>query len=211
MMRRWTLLLLFALGGLALPLRAGEVLVFAAASLRDALRELGEGYEKAGGDKVQFNFEASSLLARQLLNGAPADLFASADEAQMERLARAKLLLPKAVPNGVYARQYFEKLKLWRVINYKLIPAENVRASLAAVEAGNADVAIVYKSDLSISKKVRLLFEVPLAEGPAIRYPFSVLNVGKNPEGGRRFLDYLNSDASQAVFQRYGFLIPGKP
>ena len=72
----------------ALPLRAAEVTVFAAASLSDALKEIAANYEKQSGDKIIFNFGASSTLARQIEAGAPADLFFSADEAQMDRLAK---------------------------------------------------------------------------------------------------------------------------
>lgn len=68
----------------------------AAASLADAMKEIGAAYEKESGDKVQFNFGASSLLARQIEQGAPADLFFSADEAKMDDLEKKGLLLPGA-------------------------------------------------------------------------------------------------------------------
>jgi molybdate transport system substrate-binding protein len=58
-----------------------EVTVFAAASLTDALREIGKHYEKQSADKVLFNFAASSMLDRQIEEGAPADVFFSADVA----------------------------------------------------------------------------------------------------------------------------------
>lgn len=74
--------------------RAAELTVHAAASLTDALRELAPLYEKASGDKLSFNFGASSALARQIQEGAPADVFFSADEAKMDTLEKAGLLLP---------------------------------------------------------------------------------------------------------------------
>ena len=48
-----------------------EVNVYAAASLTDAMKEIGTTYEKQTGDKISFNFAASSLLARQILERAP--------------------------------------------------------------------------------------------------------------------------------------------
>ena len=75
-------------------LAAGEITVFAAASLSDALREIAAAYEKTTGDTVRLNLGASSLLARQIREGAPADLFFSADEAKMDDLARAGLIDP---------------------------------------------------------------------------------------------------------------------
>jgi len=79
---------------LSLPLRAAEVTVFAAASLTDSLKEIAANYEKTSGDKISFNFGASSTLARQIEAGAPAGIFFSADEAQMNGLATNGLIDP---------------------------------------------------------------------------------------------------------------------
>jgi molybdate transport system substrate-binding protein len=76
------------------PGRAAELSVFAAASLTDALREISALYIKEGGDKLVLNLGASSMLARQIQEGAPADLFLSADEEKMNGLEKRKLLLP---------------------------------------------------------------------------------------------------------------------
>ena len=61
-----------------------ELTVFAAASLTDAYRQIGHNFEQANpGVKVIFNFAGSQQLATQLGQGAPADVFASANSAQM--------------------------------------------------------------------------------------------------------------------------------
>jgi len=67
--------------------------VFAAASLADALTEIGTAWQAASGNRAVFNFGASSDLARQIRAGAPADVFFSADEAQMDALERQVALL----------------------------------------------------------------------------------------------------------------------
>lgn len=86
------LALLFALACLA-PGPSPEALVVSAAiSLTDALEEAARAYRDAGGGEVTFNFAASNALARQIVNGARVDVFISADEAQMDALARAGLL-----------------------------------------------------------------------------------------------------------------------
>jgi molybdate transport system substrate-binding protein len=64
----------------------GELKVFAAASLTAAFGELGRRYTAANGTKVTFNFAGSQALATQLRQGAPADVFASADLANMDRV-----------------------------------------------------------------------------------------------------------------------------
>ena len=71
---------------------AGPLTVFAAASLTDVFTDLGERLEADHpGLDVQFNFAGSSALATQVTQGAPADVFASANEAQMTVVADAGL------------------------------------------------------------------------------------------------------------------------
>lgn len=83
---------LLAAALLAAPAAAEEILVFAAASLTDACREVARGFESASGHRVAFNFGASSDLARQIRAGAPADVFFSADLARMDELEQAGLV-----------------------------------------------------------------------------------------------------------------------
>jgi molybdate transport system substrate-binding protein len=67
---------------------SGTVTVFAAASLTGVFTALGERLEQEDPElEVQFNFAGSSALATQLTQGAPADVFASADQAQMAVVA----------------------------------------------------------------------------------------------------------------------------
>jgi molybdate transport system substrate-binding protein len=64
---------------------SGEVIVFAAASLTEAFTQIGEDFQAANPDTtVIFNFAGSQQLAQQLAQGAPADIFASANPRQME-------------------------------------------------------------------------------------------------------------------------------
>lgn len=81
----------------ATPARAAEILVFAAASLTDALQAASHAYAAESGNRVIFSFGASSDLARQIRAGAPADVFFSADRAQMDGLVRAGLVAPARV------------------------------------------------------------------------------------------------------------------
>lgn len=77
----------------ALPAQAQDLVVSAAASLTQAFRDVGAEYGKAHpGRKVIFNFAASGALLQQIQQGAPVDVFASADQPTMDRAAAAKLL-----------------------------------------------------------------------------------------------------------------------
>ena len=69
-----------------------EITIFAAASLTDALKEIGEEFRKDGGDTVRSSFASSAVLARQIEAGAPAELFASADRKWMDYLEARHLV-----------------------------------------------------------------------------------------------------------------------
>jgi len=244
-----TITIALALAAGTFSLRAAEVYVSAAASLTDALKEIATTYDKESGDQLVFNFAASSVLARQIEEGAPADLIFSADEAKLDALEKLGLLLPgtrksilsntlvivvpadsathiksakdltgpdikkialgepSSVPAGIYAKEYLEKLGLWQQLTDKIVPVESVRAALAAVESGNVEAGIVYKTDAMISKKVKVAFEVPASEGPVISYPLAVIEDSKAPDAAKKLAAYLDSGPADAVFEKYGFIV----
>ncbi|HKA31185.1 MAG TPA: molybdate ABC transporter substrate-binding protein [Candidatus Binatia bacterium] len=85
---RWVLLGLAMLAGS--PAWGATVSVLAAASLTEAFRTIGKDFEAAHpGTKVEFNFAGSSTLARQIVEGAPADVFASACDENMKKVVDA--------------------------------------------------------------------------------------------------------------------------
>lgn len=89
------LLLIVLLALLPLASRAQTLTVMAAASLTDAMRDISAEWSQAGHPPLRLSFGASSTLARQIEQGAPANLFASADEKWMDYLARHNLILPE--------------------------------------------------------------------------------------------------------------------
>ncbi|WP_413624713.1 molybdate ABC transporter substrate-binding protein [Luteibacter sp. Lutesp34] len=79
---------------------AADLVVSAAASLTDAFRATAQAYEAAHpGTRVVLNFAASDVLLRQIVNGAPADVFASADQAAMDKAVAAKAVEPASRVN----------------------------------------------------------------------------------------------------------------
>lgn len=79
---------------LAAPFSAHAQTVFAAASLTDALKQIAAIWVKQGHPAPTMSFASSSTLARQIENGAPAGIFASADEKWMDYLAQKNLIVP---------------------------------------------------------------------------------------------------------------------
>jgi molybdate transport system substrate-binding protein len=227
----------------ALAAAAGELRVAAATSLAESVNEIAAAYQKANGTKVTPVLAASNVLARQIEEGAPIDLFISADEATMTKVEKAKLVSnvtklltnslvivvpnesdakvtggadlanfkrisigdPAAVPAGVYAKAWLTKQNLWDSIGPKCVGCENVRAALAALESGNADAAIVYKTDAAVSKKVKVAWTVPAGEAPAIIYPVAVCTATKQADEAKKFADFLKSEEASKIFTARGF------
>jgi molybdate transport system substrate-binding protein len=229
--------------------RASEILVSAAASLTDVLKEMSSGYQSKSKHTVKFNFGPSSGLARQIEEGAPADLFFSADLPQMEKLdqngrlepdtrksllsnqlviivpADSKLAIsspkdllktdikrialaePSTVPVGVYGKKYLTDEGLWNKVEAKVVPVQDVRATLASVESANVEAGFVYKTDAAVSTKVKIVYEVPIDKGPKITYPVAIVKESKKKEAARDFMNYVQSPSAKDAFKKYGFVV----
>ncbi|HYU27215.1 MAG TPA: molybdate ABC transporter substrate-binding protein [Thermoanaerobaculia bacterium] len=109
---------------------------------------------------------------------------------------------PSAVPAGVYARQALQQAGVWPAIEPKIVPCENVRAALKAVESGGADAAIVYATDARLAKQTRVALTI---DSVKVMYPIAVVRGAKHAEAARRFVDYCRSDEGMRVFAKYGF------
>jgi molybdate transport system substrate-binding protein len=226
-----------------------EISLYAAASLREALQDLTPGCEKKTGARLVVNFAASSDLARQIQAAEKADLFFSADEADMDRLAEAGLLEPssrktilsnrlvvvgpadstltirsasdlaraavrrlslanpEAVPAGKYARAWLVKAGQWDALKDRVVPAVDVRAALAAVESGLLEAGVVYATDAAVSKKVRILYEVPAEEGPSISYPIAMLRGRPHPDQVKKMEACLTGEDAMKAFRARGFIV----
>jgi molybdate transport system substrate-binding protein len=248
-MTRRLLVLLCCLALAASPAVAANLRVSAASSLTDALHDIAGLYQHETHETLLFDFGASSTLARQIAEGAPSDVFISADELKMDQLqqrgyivksSRRSLLSntlviivpsdsnlkikgpedladsaisniavaePQSVPAGMYAKEYLRAHRVWDRIKDKIIPTENVRAALAAVESGNVQTGIVYRTDALISRTVRIAFEVPASDGPKISYPVAIVGDSKQKAAAQKFIDFLLSPAAQEVFRKYGFIL----
>jgi molybdate transport system substrate-binding protein len=141
-----------------------------------------------------------------IIPGDSAQILTSAAQLADPKFAKIALGQPQSVPAGIYAKEYLQKIGLWDQITPRVIPCESVRAALAAVETGNVDAGIVYKTDALHSTKVKIAYEVPVADGPAIAYPAALVTPSKHAAAAGKFLAYLGSPAAAAIFTKYGFI-----
>lgn len=240
---------LFFFATLGSSAHADEILISAAASLTDVLKGIGAGYQSKNKHTVKYNFGPSNGLARQIEEGAPADIFFSADLPQMDTLdkngrlepgtrknllsnqlviivpADSKLAIsspkdllkadvrkialaePSSVPVGVYSSKYLTDEGLWDQVKPKVVPVQDVRATLASVESGNVEAGFVYKTDAAVSKKVKIAYEVPVDKGPKIIYPVAIVKESKRKDAAREFMNYVQSPLAKDAFKKYGFVV----
>lgn len=232
-------------GSVDSPLR-----VSAAVSLTESLTTAVRQWERETGERATLNFAASNVLARQIEEGAPVDLFFSADTMNMERLVVRRLVAgesvvallsnqlvvvtpaqrrlpspapggladprvgriaigdPAAVPAGIYARQWLERIGLWPAVAAKVVPTHSVRAALAAVESGNVDAAVTYRTDAVGRALVHIEYHVPLDEGPLISYPGGIVTASRQPARAQALLSWLRGDTASRIFKAAGFTLP---
>lgn len=92
---RPTLVLTLLAATLATPGLADEVVVFAAASLKTALDEVAADFQSATGNTVTISYAGSNALAKQIIEGAPADIFVSAAVNWMDEVGKAGLVVDR--------------------------------------------------------------------------------------------------------------------
>lgn len=122
-------------------------------------------------------------------------------------LAGGRLALadPESVPAGRYARSALMTLGVWADVADRLAPAEDVRTALMFVNRGEAPLGIVYRTDVLVDDKVRIVDTFPADTHPPVVYPVALTAVAA--PGAQEFLDYLNGPAAAAVFKKYGFTL----
>ena len=225
-----------------------RLLVFAATSLINAIEEIRPAFQEKEGIELAVSYGGSQMLAQQIVQGAPADLFISAGEGPVGLLAGrdltdggARSLLSNDLvvvsrmrglrwsPSRTWppvssggspsrirtsrrpARTPGSPSSIWACgesLADKLVLSPNVRVALAYVEAGNADAALVYRTDAMASSGLRVLDIVPADTYSTIVYPAVLIRGSGGRERAELFLDHLQTPSVREVFARYGFLPP---
>ncbi|WP_309103416.1 molybdate ABC transporter substrate-binding protein [Microbacterium sp.] len=218
---------------------SGDLVVYAAASLSAAFDAIGDAFTaEHPGVKMSHVYDGSPTLVTQLLEGAPADVIATADDDTMAQLDSTAgepsvfasntlviavptgnpgdvqtladladgvtVLCDAAVPCGAASATLLENAGI------ALEPAsleQNVTAVLTKVTAGEADAGLVYATDAIGRDDVETI--VPAgAEEVVVRYPIATLTDARNPGTASAFVNFVLSDAGQAILADFGFGTP---
>ena len=205
---------------------AGPVTIFAASSLKETVTEIAEDWSKRSGRANRLQFEASSTLARQIKEGAPADVFITAapewldeikllerfdwlsnrlvlvagkDKGSVDLKSLESLALAgEQVPAGKYAKAALAHLGI--ALPQRTIYGANVRDVLAKVSEGGCQAGIVYATDAAIDPAVKVVYTFPLESHHKILY-----SVGRLTSGGEDFTKTLRQPGSLEVARKRGF------
>jgi len=202
--------------------------VFAAASLREAVTEIAREWTKRTGQEVKLQFDATSALALQIKEGAPAAVFIAAAPEWLDRVkatekrdwlsnrlvvvvrkevgafdlksARSLALANEQVPAGKYAKAALAHMGLKPP--ERTIYGSNVRDVLSKVSQGGAEAGIVYATDAGLDRELRIAYTFPEECHPKILYSTGLLK-----PAGRAFFDVLKESWAQEIARKHGFNI----
>lgn len=235
---RGAAILTLCLSALSCSGRTTTVTVFAAASLTSAFEEVGAAFEQAHPNlSVRLSFGGSTELARQILDGAPADLFAAADsesvaivedvaEGQAIIFARNRLAIAVAPgnPHRITGPSALARRGLVVVVCADEVPCgrrtaemlsnagvtirpasreQSVRAALSKVAAGEADAAIVYRTD--VLDAGRTVESVKVSDAVNVTSEYPLVHLRRAPPAARTFAQYLLGPDAQRILRRHGF------
>ncbi len=215
-------------------------MVFAASSLTDVFEQVEADFE-AGHPAIDVvvSYDGSSRLAGQIEQGAPADVFASADLVSMERVrdavdaepqvfAHNRLVLAVApgnprrvagladlgrddlvvvlaapeVPAGVYAAEVLDRAG---VAAEPASLEQNVRAVAAKIVLGEADVGVVYRTDVTANAGRLEAVSIPDAANVVAAYPIVVVDAG---DAADEFVEFVVGAPGRQILADHGFEVP---
>jgi molybdate transport system substrate-binding protein len=163
----------------------------------------------------QYVAKRKDLLGNRLVIVVPADskaAIARPDDLLGESIKHVAIGEPKSVPAGKYAMEALTRLGLWKKLEAKCVPADDVRHALMYVEMGAAEAGIVYATDAARSTRVKIAMGFPPELTGPIVYPVALLRHGANRKPAEAFYQYLSSSQAGDVFKKYGFVVlPASP
>lgn len=109
------------------------------------------------------------------------------------------------VPAGQYAKESLDKLGMYDLLKDKLIFAKSVSNVKTYVENGETELGFVYKTDAMNLRNSKIAYTVPNNYHKPIEYELCILKDSKELDLSKEFSDYLKSDESNKIFEKYGF------
>lgn len=246
--------LLSALPALSKAEDADALTVTAAATFAPAVEEVGKMFTEKTAVPVQIKASSSGKFYGQIRNGAPFDLFLSADTKRPELLFKDKfceqpkeyahcsvvlwsldkavcekagtwqkavqdgglkkigIASPDAAPYGAAAKAALTEANLWTAAEPRLVSGADVEKAMQYAVSGAADASFI-SMPFAKSEAGRKGCFLAMPEAKPIVQSGCVISASKRKEQAEKFMEFLRSDAADAVFAKYGYVRPaaGKP
>ena len=152
----------------------------------------------------------TNLLFNRLVLAAPKssklDIKIAKNFDLIKQLGNGRLAIgdPSHVPAGIYAKTALKNLGVWKLLASRTARTSDARNTLALIERAAVPVGIVYRSDVIVSDRARIVDTFPETAHPPIVYQLSIIKEYDTAEV-RRFFKFLKSNKARAIFKKYGF------
>ena len=228
---------------------ATEIRVGVASNFLMPINAIKQTFESENNIKIHLSSGSSGSLYSQIINGAPLDIFLSANQDFPKKLenttkgikgtrftyATGKLLLysankdffdftfpniilsqkikyiglgnPKYVPYGMAAKEVLRSLKIYNVLEKKLVLSKNVNQVFLMNYFGNLDIGFIAKSDFIIKNKKGKVWDIPQNLYSPIKQDAILLKNGEKKSEARIFLKFLSSEKVKDKLISLGYIV----
>lgn len=236
---------------LSVSAQAAEVKVAVAANFAQPMKDIAAEFEKDTGHKLAITQGATGKFYAQITNGAPFEVFLSADDETPAKLVKegkavtgtqftyaiGRLVLwspdeklvdqggavlktdrfkyisianAKVAPYGRAAVQTMQKLGVLSAIEPRVVQGESITQTHQFVTTGNAQLGFVAMSQVWENNRVKSGsgWIVPEDMHEQLRQDIVLLNPGKDSSAATALVNYLKSDKSKKIIERYGYKLP---
>ena len=146
---------------------------------------------------------ARNTMAIAVKKGNPKSVRSVADLPSLDFVA----LCGKTVPCGVYASSVLNRAGV-SLVESKVTRGIDVKATLSAVANGDADAAIVYKTDVLAAKKTVVGIDIPSAQNVKAMYGIAAIRGSKNLTNAKAFIDFVLSERGWKILKTFGYERP---
>ena len=108
-------------------------------------------------------------------------------------------------PVGQYSEEILSNLSILDTVKAKAVYGSDVRNVLSWAEMGEIDCGIVYETDAKIANNINIITQAPEGSHRKVIYPIAIVSSSENKEEAKKFIDYISTEDSMKVFEKYGF------
>ena len=152
--------------------------------------------------------EIINIASNRLVIAAKENIVKSVVLDDLLNMSRVSIADPELAPAGYYAKESLHNLGLWKNLFPIILYGSDVRMAMAYVQVGNADAAIVYKTDVSAASGLVGYDVIPQNSYPLVVYPVVYIDRNNKRENSSKYLNFLKSEYVLEVFSRHGFGAP---